>query len=49
MLSFKLFRLVFCLFRFIQRIKSCCFGKEAKQPKQTISKQTETPKLAVLI
>ncbi len=41
MLSFKLFGLVFCLFRFIQNIETLCFGIEAKQPKQTVLKQTE--------
>ncbi len=36
MLSIKIFRLVFCLFRFNQNIKTlCCFGIEPKQPKQT--------------
>ncbi len=34
-LSFKLFRLVFCLFRFYRNIENLCFGIEAKQPKQT--------------
>jgi hypothetical protein len=42
MLSFKLFRLDFCLFRFNRNIKTLCFGIEAKQPKQTVSKQTKT-------
>ncbi len=42
MLSIKLFRLVFCLFRFNRNIKTICFGTEAKQPKQTVSKQTKT-------
>jgi hypothetical protein len=42
MLSFKVFRLVFCLFRFNQNIETLCFGIELKQPKQTVSKQTET-------
>jgi hypothetical protein len=41
MLSFKLFGLVFCLFRFNRNIETLCFGIEAKQPKQTVSKQTE--------
>jgi hypothetical protein len=36
------FWLVFCLFRFNRNIKILCFGIEAKQPKQTISKQTKT-------
>jgi hypothetical protein len=35
MLSIKLFRLVFCLFRFNRKIETLCFGIEAKQPKQT--------------
>jgi hypothetical protein len=35
MLPIKLFRLVFCLFRFIRNIETLCFGIEAKQPKQT--------------
>jgi hypothetical protein len=39
--SIKLFRLVFCLFRFNRNIETLCFIIEAKQPKQTISKQTE--------
>ena len=41
MLSFKLFRLVFCLFWFNRNIETLYFGIEAKQPKQTVSKQTE--------
>jgi hypothetical protein len=41
MLSIKLFRLIFCLFRFNQNIETLCFSIEAKQPKQTISKQTK--------
>jgi hypothetical protein len=41
MLSIKLFRLVLCLFRFTRNIKTLCFGIEAKQPKQTILKQTK--------
>ncbi len=40
-LSFKLFGWVFCLFRFNRNIETLCFGIEAKQPKQTVSKQTE--------
>jgi hypothetical protein len=40
-LSFKLFELVFCLFRFIRNMETLCFGIEAKQPKQTVLKQTE--------
>jgi hypothetical protein len=35
MLPIKLFRLVFCLFRFNRNIKTLCFGIEAKQTKQT--------------
>jgi hypothetical protein len=35
MLPIKLFRLVFCLFRFNQNIEILCFGIEAKQPEQT--------------
>jgi hypothetical protein len=31
MLSIKLFRLIFCLFRFIQTIGTLCFGIDAKQ------------------
>ncbi len=42
MLFIKLFRLVFCLFRFNRNIESLCFGIEPKQPKQTVSKQTKT-------
>jgi hypothetical protein len=41
MLSFKLFGWVFCLFQFNRNIETLCFGIEAKQPKQTVSKQTE--------
>ena len=41
MLPIKLFRLAFCLFRFNRNIENLCFGIEAKQPKQTVSKQTE--------
>jgi hypothetical protein len=40
-LSFKLFWWVFCLFRFNRNIETLCFGIETKQPKQTVSKQTE--------
>ncbi len=40
--SLQLFRLVFCLFRFNQNIETLCFGIEAKQPKQTVLKQTKT-------
>jgi hypothetical protein len=29
------------LFRFNRNIETLCFGKEAKKPKQTVSKQTE--------
>jgi hypothetical protein len=39
--SFKLFGLVFCLFRFNRNIETLCFCIKAKQPKQTVSKQTE--------
>jgi hypothetical protein len=42
MLSIKLFRLVFCLFN--QNIETLCFGIEAKQPNQTILKQTKKQK-----
>jgi hypothetical protein len=42
MLSIKLFRLVFCLFRFNRNLETLCFGVEAKHPKQTISIQTKT-------
>jgi hypothetical protein len=42
MLSFKLFWLVLCLFRFNWNIETLSFGIEAKQPKQTILKQTKT-------
>ncbi len=41
MLSIKLFRLVFCLFWFNRNIETLCYGIEAKQPKQTISKQSK--------
>ncbi len=34
-LSIKLFRLVFCLFRFNQNMETLCFGIEAKQPKHS--------------
>jgi hypothetical protein len=40
MLSIKLFQLVFC--SCFGSIKTLCFGIEAKQLKQTVSKQTET-------
>ncbi len=40
-LSFKLFGWVFCLLRFNPNIETLCFGIEAKQPKQTVSKQKE--------
>jgi hypothetical protein len=39
MFSIKLFRLVFCLFRFNRNIETLCFHIELKQ---TVSKQTET-------
>jgi hypothetical protein len=42
MLCIKLFWLVFCLFWFNRNIESLCFGVEAKQPKQIISKQAKT-------
>ncbi len=35
MLSIKLFRLLFCLFRFSRNTETLCFGIEAKQLKQT--------------
>jgi hypothetical protein len=35
MLSFKLFRVAFCLFRFNRNTESRCYRIEAKQPKQT--------------
>jgi hypothetical protein len=38
-LSFKLFGWFFCLFWFNRNIETLCFGVEAKQPKQTVSKQ----------
>jgi hypothetical protein len=41
MLSFKLFGLVFWLFQFIRNIETLCFDIEAKEPKQTVLKQTE--------
>ncbi len=40
--SIKLFQLVFCLFQFNRNIETLCFGIEAKQLKQIISKQTKT-------
>ena len=40
-LSFKLFGWVFCLFLSNRNIETLCFGIEVKQPKQTVSKQTE--------
>ncbi len=43
-LSFKLFGWVFCLFRFNRNIETLCFGIEAKQQKQTVSKQTKKTK-----
>ena len=42
MLHIKLFRLVSCLFRFNRNIETLCFGKEAKQSKQIVSKQIKT-------
>jgi hypothetical protein len=48
MLSFKLFGLVFCLFWLIRNIETLCFGIEAKQPKQTVLKQTEKTETNVL-
>ncbi len=36
MLPIKLFRFVFCLFRFNWNIETLCFGIEVKQPKQTL-------------
>jgi hypothetical protein len=47
MLSFKLFGLVFCLFRFIRNNETLCFGIEAKQPKQTVLKQTENKRFVL--
>ncbi len=41
MLFNKLLRFIFCLFRFNRNIETLCFSIEAKQPKQTVSKQTE--------
>jgi uncharacterized membrane protein len=41
LLSIKMFQLVFCLFRFSQNKQTHCFTTEAKQQKQTVSKQTE--------
>ncbi len=38
---FKLFGWVSCLFQSNRNIETLCFGIEAKQPKQTVSKQTE--------
>ncbi len=42
MRSIKLFWLVICLFRFNRNFETLCLGIEAKQQKQTISKQTKT-------
>ncbi len=43
MLPIKLFRLVFCLFRFNRNIETLFFGIEVKQPKQTfVSDSAET-------
>ncbi len=42
MLSIKLFRLVICLFWFNRNIETRCFTIEAKQTRQTVSKQTVT-------
>ncbi len=43
MLPIKLFRLVFCLFRFNRNIETPVFGIEAKQPKQHfVSDSAET-------
>jgi hypothetical protein len=43
MLHIKLFRLIYCLFRFNRNMENLCFGVEAKQPKQTfVSNSAET-------
>jgi hypothetical protein len=42
MLFINLSQFVLCLFLFDQNIEALCFGIEAKQPKQTVSKQTKT-------
>ncbi len=42
MLSIKLFRLVFCLFRFNRNIKTFSFSIEPKQLKKTVLKQIKT-------
>jgi hypothetical protein len=43
MLPIKLFRLIFCLFRFNRNIETLCFDIEAKQPKQRfVSDSAET-------
>jgi hypothetical protein len=39
--SLSKYQLVFCFFRFNGNIKTLCFGIEAKQPKQTVSKQKD--------
>jgi hypothetical protein len=42
MLPMKLFRLVFCLFRFYRNIETLCSGTEAKQPKRFVSDSVKT-------
>jgi hypothetical protein len=42
MLSIKLFRLFFCLFRFNRQNSLFCFGIDVRQPKLTVLKQTKT-------
>ena len=45
MLPIKLFRLVFCLFRFNLNIETLCFGIEVKQPNKLFrNKQKQTGK-----
>jgi hypothetical protein len=41
MISIKLFRLVFCLFRVNRTVETLCFGIEPKQPKQMFLKETK--------
>jgi hypothetical protein len=50
MLPIKRFRLVFCLFRFNQNIKTLCFDIEAKQlNKRFVSDSAETISVPVSV
>jgi hypothetical protein len=49
MLSIKLFLLVFCLFRSKGNIETLCFSIEAKQPKQTETKQNKSKRPKIFL